>query len=121
MLVACSRHGTSDAAGVVRARGSVARWQSSGLSAAAYAEEAGLNAATLMYRKYRLRRDQRERAGKPAAPKRQRSPASPTFGEATPALSTCTIASLELALRDDITVRVAVGFDEDTLAACCAS
>jgi transposase len=93
----------------------VARWQRSGLTAQAFAAEAELNAATLTYWKYRLRRDQRERAGKPGS-KRRRSPARPTFVEATPALSTCTIASLEIVLRDDITVRVASGFDEDTLA-----
>ena len=97
----------------------VARWQSSGLSAAAYADEAGLNAATLSYWKYRLRREQRERAGKPAASKRRTRLAKfarPTFVEATPAMRTSAIAALEIVLRDDIAVRVPVGFDEETLA-----
>jgi len=39
----------------------VSRWQSSGLTAQAFAEEAGLNAATLSYWKYQLRREQRGR------------------------------------------------------------
>lgn len=97
----------------------MARWQSSGLTTQAFAEEAGLNAATLSYWKYRLRRDQRERAGKTAAPKRGTSLAKfarATFVEATPALGTSALASLEIVLRDDITVRVPIGFDEDTLA-----
>jgi hypothetical protein len=95
----------------------VCRWQSSGLTAQAFAEEAGLNAATLSYWKYQLRRERR--AGKSAASKHRTSlakSARPTFVEATAAANASAIASLELIVRDDITVRVPIGFDEDTLA-----
>jgi hypothetical protein len=96
----------------------VAQWQSSGLTAQAFAESAELNAHSLSNWKYRLGREQRERAGKAGASKRRTRLArvpKPTFIEARSALSAGPIAGLELLLRDEVTVRVPVGFDEDTL------
>lgn len=97
----------------------VAQWQNSGLTARAFAESAELNAHSLANWKYRLGREQRERAGKAGVSKRQTRLArvpKPTFIEARSALSAAPIAAVELLLRDEITVRVPVGFDEDTLA-----
>jgi hypothetical protein len=95
----------------------VAQWQSSGLTARAFAESAGLNAHSLSNWKYRLEREQRERAGAGASKRRTRLARvpKPTFIEARSALSAGPISALELLLRDEVTVRVPIGFDENTL------
>jgi hypothetical protein len=96
----------------------VARWEESGLTARAFAEEGGLSAQTLSYWKWKLKRDERARSEEPAASKRRTALASSTkrmFVEVSAPAARPT-GALEIVLRDDVTVRVPVGFDEDTLA-----
>jgi len=99
----------------------VQRWGESGLTAKEFAAETGLKASTLSYWKWRLGSGQVARGShrataKSAEPRRpERAHASgPTFMEVTPVPPTAAVP-LELVLRDALTVRVPVGFDEDTL------
>jgi transposase len=79
----------------------VARWQRSGLTAKAFAAQAGLSAQSLSFWKWKLSREGRERS-------------LPTFVElSAPALSSSSM--LEVVVHADVTVRVPVGFDEETL------
>jgi hypothetical protein len=99
----------------------VQRWADSGLTAKEFAAEAGLNASTLSYWKWRLSSKQQapERSAVSGTPRRATRrtvsrASAPTFMEVTP--SSASVASpLELVLRDDVTLRVPVGFDEETL------
>ena len=95
----------------------VERWRDSGLSAKEFAVETGLKASTLAYWKWRLGAEQRkaeETTARSVRPKPTRPATAPTFFEVaapTPVPS----APLELVLPVGITVRVPVGFDDQTL------
>jgi transposase len=96
----------------------VARWEESGLTARAFAEEAGLSAQTLSYWKWKLKRDEGARSEKPAASQRRTALArstEPMFVEVTTPAARAS-GALEIVVRDEVAVRVPVGFDEDTLA-----
>ena len=60
----------------------VEQWKQSGLTAREYAAQAGLNAGTLSYWKWRLSRDARREKPSPASRKRQGR--TPKFVELTP-------------------------------------
>jgi hypothetical protein len=102
----------------------VERWGDSGLSAKEYASQTGLKASTLSYWKWRLGSEQRassadttdQKCARPGASKRRASPAvsAPRFVEVTP-VDAPSAEPLTLVLPGAITVRVPVGFDEDTL------
>lgn len=102
----------------------VERWGDSGLSAKEYAAQTGLKASTLSYWKWRLGSERRaspadtaeHKDARPRASKgRSSSGASaPRFVELTPVDAPST-EPLTLVLPGVITVRVPVGFDEDTL------
>jgi hypothetical protein len=101
----------------------VERWAESGLTAKEFAAETGLKASTLSFWKWRLGSEQRARSAAPEMTSAKRGrrgtaqralPSVPTFVEMTPA-STAVSRPLELVLRDELTLRVPVGFDEETL------
>ena len=88
----------------------VERWATSGLTAAEFAQETGLNAKTLTFWKWRLGR------GSASKPSRSRS----TFVEVRPDEATQTSAAseleaIEIIVRDGIRIRVPVRFDADIL------
>jgi hypothetical protein len=95
----------------------VERWGDSGLSAKEYASQTGLKASTLTYWKWRLGSERR--AG--TDPKRARASKSRSSAAAAPRFFEVTAVAapqpepLTLELPGAITVRVPVGFDEDTL------
>src|SRR5258706_15736009 len=87
----------------------VERWSESGLPAAEFAAEIGVNARTLTYWKWKLGRPEQRRA----APK-------PEFVEVVPATSSSTsdVAppdSLEVVLGGGVVIRVPARFDADAL------
>jgi hypothetical protein len=99
----------------------IERWKDSGLTAAEFAAEVGVNAHSLSWWKWRLGAE-----GRPAPARRGRLPRStPRAGEVTKPLSpspvtfvemaTATPEALEIVLPSTISIRVRPGFDEATL------
>jgi transposase len=100
----------------------VERWRDSGLTAKEFAAETGLKASSLSYWKWKLSTDA-SIAVQDAAPRRRRrsvppasdtSSSAPTFVEVETACAS-SAAPLELALAHGLTLRIPVGFDENTL------
>lgn len=92
----------------------VERWVDSGLTAKEFAAEMGLKASTLSYWKWRLRSEGHALA---SAPKRRRREREAGFIEVTAVSGDVEPADrpvLELVVGD-VTVRVPMGFDQDTL------
>ena len=95
----------------------VERWGDSGLSAKEYASQTGLKASTLSYWKWRLGSERRGSVGPDQgrlSKGRSAVAIAPRFVEVT-AVAAPQPAPLTLELPGAITVRVPVGFDEDTL------
>jgi transposase len=96
--------------------GRVERWQRSGLSAAQFAEREGVNARTLTFWKWRLKRDGAD-ASRPARCSGKRVP----FVElvrtppAVSAASETRAAPFEVALPIGYRVRIAPGFERGAL------
>ena len=113
----------------------VERWQQSGLTAKEFAAQTGLKQSTLSYWKWALRstpsepprRASKKRASRAPAMTKSASKSGPRQGPAAEQLGsnsgafvevTAGVAvsgSLELVLGGHLTVRVPVGFDEETL------
>lgn len=99
----------------------VQRWADSGLTAKEFAAGAGLKASTLSYWKWRLGSKQQapERGAVSGTPRRATRrtasrPSAPTFTEVM-TTSASVGSPIELVLSDGMTLRVPVGFDEQTL------
>jgi transposase-like protein len=97
----------------------VARWKDSGLSAAAFAAQIGVNPHTLTWWKRQLASKavsdsaKRTLACRPAGPTPERTTSSPlTFVELTAALET---DALEVVLASSVRIRVRRDFDGPTL------
>ena len=90
----------------------VEQWKQSGLTARVYAEQAGLNAGTLCYWKWRLSRDARMQ--KPAGRTRRRRPRKPKLVELTPL--TVVDERVEIELSNGHRLHVPSRFDADALA-----
>ncbi len=90
----------------------VERWADSGLTAAEFASEAGVNPRTLTFWKWRLRS-----VKAPAAKKQPVVDRRPAFVELIGSSSGAAddSATLEIILRDGVRVRVPAGADEATL------
>jgi hypothetical protein len=92
-------------------RGLVRRWKESGLTCDGFAAQAGINAGTLSYWKWRL--------GKEATPAKRspRRAEAPVFVEVTPTAGWTprTSERIELVVNDDIVVRVPEHFDDESL------
>jgi len=97
----------------------VGRWRRSGLTARTFAEKAGVNASTLSYWAWRLgkvaaptKRSKREKE----PPTRSRAPQrSLQLVELPSSMMPSSSSTLEVALGGDVSVRVPVGFDPETL------
>lgn len=87
----------------------IADFRTSGLTAAAFAEKIGVNLHTLKKWKWKL--DNESKATTKQRPARPRRAATATFVELTPAFTSL----IEITIRD-ATIRVPVGFDDETLA-----
>ena len=85
------------------------RWAESGLRAAEFARREGLNAGTLSYWKWRLRRE-----GRRTALARRGSGRAPAFVEVVATLPTVG-DRIEVVVDGKLVVRVPDGFDEVTL------
>lgn len=89
----------------------VERWRDSGLSAAEFGAEIGVNPRTLTYWKWLLRQE-----GRPKRPRRDRAakaaPAATPFVEVR---TTPSSATFELALGNGRRLQIPPGFDTDTL------
>lgn len=92
----------------------VERWRDSGLTADEFAAELGINAGTLKFWQYKLRKEKRITGGTRRRPARK-----PTAATAAPAFvevrSSYGDARFELELRDGRRVRVPEGFDAKAL------
>jgi hypothetical protein len=86
----------------------VERWRDSGLSAAEFGAEIGVNPRTLTYWKWLLRQE-----GRPKRPRRESAPAATTFVEVHSASSS---GGYELALGNGRRLQIPAAFDADTLA-----
>jgi transposase len=98
----------------------VERWRDSGLTAKEFATETGVKASSLSFWKWKLSADSNA-AQDAERSRRRREPrasgtasSSPTFVEVEVA-RTSRSAPLELVLPHGLTLRIPVGFDEDTL------
>jgi transposase-like protein len=95
----------------------VERWLDSGLSAKEFAAETGLKPSTLSYWKWRLRAEQRKAEGTAARSTPRGKPKDPepvpTFFEVSSGMPVT--APLELVISGAVTVRVPIGFDDQTL------
>lgn len=89
----------------------VERWQDSGLTAKEFAAELAVS------RKWKLRREHSTQGGTSCSKTRKPVVKEPTFLQLVPTTGDAVGAAvpLELVLRGDIVVRVAQGFDEQTL------
>ena len=96
----------------------VKRWKDSGLTAAEFSAELGINARTLTYWKWRLGKEaqpgvSRKPSGCSKSDKRKRRVrAKPKFVEVKPALA---LPRLELVVGERWVVRVPDGFEVETL------
>jgi transposase-like protein len=92
----------------------VERWRDSGLSAAEFATEIGVNPRTLTYWKWLLRQEARpKRPSREAATASRPAPAASAFVEVR---STPGNAAFELALGDGRRLQIPTSFDSDALA-----
>lgn len=87
----------------------VRRWIESGVTAAEFARREGLNAGTLSYWKWRLRRE-----GRRSAIVRRGGSRAPTFVEVVATVPTVA-DRVEVVVDGKLVVRVPDGFDETTL------
>ena len=96
----------------------VERWSESGLTAAEFAAEIGVNARTLTYWKWKLGS---ERSGEKRGQKRHRSEIAPTFVEVVPrpvSVAPPEVSpsdAIEVVLDSGIRVRVPARFDAEAL------
>jgi transposase len=89
----------------------VEQWKQSGLTAREYAAQAGLNAGTLCYWKWRLSRDARTKQTSPAP--RKRRGRTPKFVELTPV--SVVDERIEIELSNGHRLRVPARLDAQTL------
>ena len=87
----------------------IERWGESGLTGAAFARREGLNAGTLSYWKWRLRRE-----GRRTALARRGSGRGPAFVEVVATIPTVA-DRIEVVVDGKLVVRVPDGFDDATL------
>jgi hypothetical protein len=92
----------------------VERWADSGLTAAEFAKETGINARTLAFWKWRLGRGTR-RAAKPAAPAFVEVRAAHASDDALRAVVTADAEPIEVIIRDVVRIRVPQRFDAEAL------
>jgi hypothetical protein len=90
----------------------VAKWRESGLTSTAYAAEAGVNAKTLAYWAWRLGRQRHETSGKAKRRKRQERVEFVELVQPPPGTASLQV---EVVLGNGTTLRVPVGFDEETV------
>lgn len=101
----------------------VARWQTSGLTAKAFAAQEGINAGTLSFWKWRLAQDASPAASTPPARRKPRAPSRASteavrFVEVLPTAPPveATGAPFEVVVAGGRCIRVPVCFDEAALA-----
>lgn len=88
----------------------VARWQTSGLSAADFADSLGVSAASLKWWKWRL-----SAASKPKPKRLRKTVEKPAVTFVELAAPLASDAPFELVLPSSLVVRIRAGFDERTL------
>jgi hypothetical protein len=89
----------------------IERWRESGLTAEKFSAELGINAGTLKFWRYKLKKAKREASDAVTRPKKRRSLAATSFVE----VRTASHSLFEVELGNGRRLRVPNGFDVDTL------
>lgn len=90
----------------------VERWRDSGLPAEQFAAELGINAGTLKFWGYKLKKSKRDAAGVPAPANKARRAPAPSFVEVR---TTTGVSAFEVELGNGRRVHVPTDFDVDAL------